>query len=90
MAHLTLTVMVVTLGSFMCAIAADDKGLHLKSYSEDGVEGCYEHNQTLGVCFDVKKDSLKIHKTSGEGIVHYLQLDPNMFLYQVLDQSFVG
>ena len=84
-----LTVMVATLVSFVCATTAD-KGLRLKNYSEDGVKGCYEHNQTLGVCFDVKNDSLKIHKISGEGIVHHLQLDPNMFLYQVLDQSFVG
>ena len=64
--------------------------LRLQSYSEDEVNGCYFYNQTLGVCFDVKKGSLKIRKTTGEGMIHYLELGPGMFLYQVLDQTFVG
>ena len=63
------TVLTLIFASFLCCIAAD-KGLHLKGYSEGGVEGCYEHSQDLAVCFDVKKDSMLIKKASGEGIVH--------------------
>lgn len=66
------------------------QGLRLQSYSEDEVKGCYEHNQTLGVCFDVKKGAMKIEKTTGEEIVNYQELGPDMFFYQVLDQAFVG
>lgn len=65
-------------------------GHRLKSYSEDGVEGCHIYNQTLGVCFDVKRGSLKIRKTTGEAIVHYQDLGPKEFFYQILEQAFVG
>ena len=59
----------------VCSRVAADNGLHLKSYSEGGVKGCYEHSDALGVCFDVKQDSMKIKsKTTGEGIVHYLEI----------------
>ena len=66
------------------------QGLRLLSYSEEEVKGCYEYNQTLGVCFDVKKGSMKIQKTTGEVIVYYEELGPGMFFYQVLEQAFVG
>ena len=66
------------------------QGLHLLSYSEEEIKGCYEYNQTLGVCFDVKKGSMKIQKTAGEVIVYYEELGPGMFFYQVLEQAFVG
>ena len=70
--------------------ASADQGLHLKSYSEEQVEGCYIHNQTLGVCFDIGKDSMKLLKITGEQIVLYKELGPKMFLYQALDQAFIG
>ena len=66
------------------------QGLRLMSYSEEEVKGCYEYNQTLGVCFDVKKGSMKIQKTTGEVIVYYEELGPGVFFYQVLEQAFVG
>ncbi|KAL9955007.1 hypothetical protein ACROYT_G042603 [Oculina patagonica] len=67
-----------------------DRALHLKSYSEDEVEGCYIHNQTLGVCFDISEGFMKLMKTTGEQIVLYKKLGPEMLFYQVLDQAFVG
>ena len=84
------TVIFFTLLFLACSYGAAGKVLHLKSYSEDGVKGCYEHNQTLGVCFDVKKDFIRIKKTSGEGLMHYEKLGKDMFLYQVSDQAFIG
>ena len=87
MAH--LTVISFMLASFSCSTATD-KGLQLKSYSEEGVKGSYVHNQTLGVGFDVKKGSMKITKTTGEGIVHYQEIGQDKFLYQGLDQAFIG
>ena len=65
-------------------------GLLLDSYPEDQVKGCYTHNQTLGACFEVEKDSMKITKPNGEEAVIYTKLDPDMFYYQVLDQGFIG
>jgi len=76
--------------SLAFSIAAD-KGLRLKSYSKDEVKGSYEHNpRGLGVNFDVRKGVMKIEKTTGERIVHYQDIGPYMFLYQVLDQAFIG
>lgn len=88
MAVLTLTTVALLSLAFCCV--ASQKGLHLRSYSEDEVRGCYEYNQTLGVCFDAKKGAMKIKKTTGEEIVHYRDLGHDMFLYQVLDQPFIG
>ena len=87
--------MLLALVTLLSVVAISDstpvtQRLRLKSYSEEEVKGCYEYNQTLGVCFDVKKGSMKIQKTSGEGIVYYEELGPEMFFYQVLEQAFVG
>ena len=83
--------MAFILACLACSRVAADNGLHLKSYSEDGVKGCYEHSQALGVCFDVKQDSMKIQsKTTGEGIAHYLEIGQDISLYQILDQAFIG
>ena len=81
-------------GSFVAillsiAAASADQGLHLKSYSEEQVEGCYIHNQTLGVCFDIGKGFMKLLKTTGEQIVLHKELGPKMLFYQVLDQAFI-
>ncbi|XP_078350851.1 uncharacterized protein LOC144635639 [Oculina patagonica] len=75
---------------FSIAATSADQALHLKSYSEDQVEGCYIHNQTLGVCFDIRKDLMKLLKTTGEQIVLHMKLGPEMLFYQVLDQTFIG
>ena len=66
------------------------QGLRLTTYSEKQVKGCYNYNQTLGICFDVRKSSMQLLKTTGEKIVFYMQLGPNMFYYQVVDQGFIG
>ena len=75
---------------FSIAATSANEGLHLKSYSEAQVEGCYVHNQTMGVCFDIGKGQIKLLKTTGKQILLYRKLGPDMFLYQVLDQGFIG
>ena len=75
---------------FSIAVTSANEGLHLKSHSEAQVEGCYIHNQTMGVCFDVGKGHVKLLKTTGEQILLYRELGPNMLFYQVLDQAFIG
>ena len=44
------------------------QGLYLDKYSEEQVKGCYIHNQTLGVFFDVRKGFMKMTKSTGEEI----------------------
>ena len=73
---------------FSCVFA--DRGLQLKSFSEDEVRSCYVYNQTLAVCFNVQKDAIVILKTTGERLVQYYNLGPDMFYYQVMDQSFIA
>ena len=80
---------VVVLLSSIEATSANE-GLHLKSNSETKVEGCYIHNQTMGVCFDIGKGHIKLLKTTGEQILLYRELGPDMMFYQVLDQAFIG
>ena len=83
--------MAFILACLACSRVATDNGLHLKSYSEGGVKGCYEHSEALGVCFDVKQGSMKIQsKTTGVGIVHYLEIGQDISLYQILDHAFIG
>ena len=89
-----VSVLLATVTLFSTVVISDStpatQRLRLMSYSEEEVNGCYEYNQTLGVCFDVKKGSMKIQKTTGEVIVYYEELGPGMFFYQVLEQAFVG
>ena len=75
---------------FSITATSANEGLHLKSHSEAQVEGCYIHNQTMGVCFDIGKRHIKLLKTTGEQILHYRELGPDMLFYQVLDQAFIG
>ena len=75
---------------FSIAATSANEGLHLKSYSEAQVDGCYVHNQTMGVCFDIGKGHIKLLKTTGEQLLLYRELGPDMFFYQVLDQGFIG
>ena len=70
------------------AATSADQNLHLKSYSEEQVEGCYIYNQTLGVCFDISKGFMKLLKTTGEQIVLYKELGPKIFFYQVFGSGF--
>ena len=66
------------------------QGLRLDSYSEERVEGCFIYNETLGICFDVRKGFMKITKATGEEIAFYQELSKDEFFYQILDQAFVG
>jgi len=49
---------------FPLMLSSDGKpavqGPHLESYSEVKVKGCFNYNQTLGICFDVGKDVMKL------------------------------
>lgn len=64
--------------------------LHVQNFSEKEVKGCYNYNQTLGICFDVRKGFMKLLKKTGETIVFYQKLGSNMFYYDVLAQGFIG
>lgn len=66
------------------------QGLRFQSYSEQRVKGCYNYNQTFGICFDVRKGAMKLLRKTGKEIVTYMKLGPNMFYYQVVDQGFIG
>ncbi|KAJ7365375.1 hypothetical protein OS493_005482 [Desmophyllum pertusum] len=87
-----LTFKLVSFIAILSSIAATsaDQGLHLKSYSEEQVEGCYLHNQTLGVCFDIRKGLMKVIENERRTNCALLELGPEMFFYQVLDQAFIG
>ena len=89
-ASISLLSVVAVLCSMFGVSASMSTELRLDSYSEDQVKGCYIHNQTLGVCFELEKDSMKITKTNGEQVVFYTKLDHDMLYYQILDQGFIG
>lgn len=84
----------VAAGAVLCSMmtisCSKPTGIRLDSFSEGHVKGCYIFNQTLGVCFEVEKDAIKMAKTSGEVIVLYTKLGQYMFFYQILDQGFIG
>ena len=89
-ASISLLSVVAVLCSMFAVSASMSTVLRLDSYSEDQVKGCYIHNQTLGVCFELEKDSMKITKTNGEQVVFYTKLDHDLLYYQILDQGFIG
>ena len=89
-ASLSVLFVAIVLCSMVAISDSMSTGLRLNSYSEEQVDGCYIHNQTLGICFDAQKDSIKIAKTTGEELVVYLKFDKDMFYYQILDQGFIG
>lgn len=89
-ASISLLSVVAVLCSMFAVSASTPTGLRLDSFSEDQVKGCYIHNQTLGVCFELEKDSMKITKTNGEQVVFYTKLGHDMLYYQILDQGFIG
>ncbi|KAL9955006.1 hypothetical protein ACROYT_G042602 [Oculina patagonica] len=76
------------------AVSSDCKfnvqGLHLESYSEQQVKGCYNYNQTLGICFDVCKGFMKLLKKTEREIVFFQEYGSNMFYYEILDRGFIG
>ena len=89
MLQLASSIVVILLFINITATSANQR-LRLKSHSEAQVEGCYIHNETMGVCFDIGKGHMKLLKTTGEQILLYRELGPDMLLYQVLDQAFIG
>ena len=85
--------MLLVVGTLCSVMASSDSEVGLRlltTYSEKQVKGCYNYNQTLGICFDIRKSAMKLLKTTGEKIVFYMELGPNMFYYQVVDQGFIG
>ena len=81
---------VAVLCSMMTISCSKPTGFRFDGFSEGHVKGCYIFNQTLGVCFEVEQDSIKIAKTSGKVIVRYTNLGQHMFFYQIMDQGFIG
>lgn len=88
---LVMFVVLVSLVTVMSAtrVTFSAKSLQLKNHSLGEVQGCYIHNHTLSVCFQIRKGFMKLLKMNGDEILHYRQLTPKMILYQVLDQAFV-
>lgn len=79
---------------YLMVVSSDCKhavqGLRLEIYSAQEVKGCYNYNQTLGICFDARKGFMTLLKTTGEEIVFYQELGSNMFYYKLIDQGFIG
>ena len=74
----TMTTSMLLVAATLCSVVASSdteatvpQELRFQSYSEKQVKGCYEYKQTFGICFDVRTDSMKLLKTTGEKIVTY-------------------
>lgn len=85
----------LTVVVFCCSVASCDcksstQAFHFEDYSEQRVKGCYYHNQTLGICFDIEQGSIKLMETAGRIIVLYQELGTDMFYYKIIDQDFLG
>ena len=84
-----LLVVILCIGGISDCTAVD-QGLRLQSYSADYVEGCYVHNKTLSVCFDIREGFMKLLKANGDEMVLYMDLGPEMFYYNIMGQGFIG
>ncbi|KAJ7365376.1 hypothetical protein OS493_005483 [Desmophyllum pertusum] len=51
------------------------QGLHLESYNEEQVQGCYNYNKTLGICFDIQRHSFELLKDYWRADFFYVPKD---------------
>ena len=85
-----LLTMLLVAGTLSSVMASSSTRVSPDNLLRGASQRCYNYNQTLGICFDVRKSSMQLLKTTGEKIVFYMELGPNMFYYQVVDQGFIG
>lgn len=73
------------------APTCDTTFLRVERLSNDYTKGCYSHNTTMGLCFDIRPGYIRLSKkNNGENIVLFYEIGGKLFYYKILDHSFFG
>ena len=64
--------------------------LILKEHSSENIQGCYRQNESLALCFDIQAKLIELSTGDNRTLVRFSDLPHEMFLFQILDDAFVG
>ena len=72
-------------------VADQGAGLALKEHSAENIEGCYRQRKGLALRFVINETFIELK--SGDDtrtLAHFRDLQDGMFLFQILDDVFLG
>ena len=83
-----LALHVLVNGSINSVLRSDP--LVLKEHSSENIQGCYRQNESLALCFDIQARFIELSTDENRTLVRFSDLPHEMFLFQILDDAFVG
>ena len=84
----TLAFHVLVNGSINSVLRSDS--LVLKEHSSENIQGCYRQNESLAFCFDIQARFIELSTDDNRTLVRFSDLPRQMFLFQIMDDAFVG
>lgn len=64
--------------------------LVFNEHSSENIQGCYRQNKSLALCFDIQATFIELSSGDNRTLVRFSDLPYEMFLFQILDDAFVG
>ena len=64
--------------------------LVFEEHSSENIQGCYRQNDSLALCFDIQATFIELNSGDNRTLVRLSDLSHEMFLFQILDEAFVG
>ena len=61
-----------------------------KQLSPENVKGCYHQSEVLALCFDIQATFIELSSRDRSALVRFSELPHKMFIFQILDDAFVG
>ncbi len=61
-----------------------------KQHSPEIVQGCYHQDESLALCFDIQATFIELSSRDNSTLVRFSDLPLEMFVFQILDDAFVG
>ena len=73
-------------------MADNGAGLVLKKHSAENIEGYYRQTEGLALCFVINETFIELRSGGDDGrtLAHFRDLQNGMFLFQILDDVFLG
>ena len=61
-----------------------------KQHSSENVQGCYHQNDSLALCFNIQATFIELNSGDSSTLVRFSELPHDMFIFQILDDAFIG
>lgn len=85
-----LALQVLVNGSINSSTVLRSARLVFKENSLENVQGCYRQNEMLALCFNIQPTFIELSSGDNRTLVRLNDLPHEMFLFQILDDAFVG